>query len=704
MSDTVGKKRAAAAGMVASDTETHDDEVAPASLDVKDIHSKRSKHDRKMQKALKSKTSVDGAEEARAVAPFTQMETEDLDDDEVNEEVKDEVKPEVEVKQEVKDEVKQEVEVKQEAKDEVKQEVEVKQEAKDEVKQEVKNEIKQEVKQESGALAGTVVLAMSPVVKKVYANVVVAAKGPPDALKMKPRPETFVLAIMCNDVEWQSKMNKERESEYTVVNFVPIKILEVGFSQTPYEKTDGANPKHLVFCDKKGKPLKDKPVKMASVSTVDNVRMLDMKTWEPHPTAQMKTKWRGAPTSTVGTISPGIPLSCNIFNENKDSIMESDTTEAHLKPLSLAIIGLVVRSREQCEKGYGINVKSIKHVPDVNIGMSGLYHDRFFYTDRSPIGDQTNVRFAVKTRVKEFDTDLFFVQKMVRGSAKVSEKPIVCVNLKGNDKKHSHTVHIQSNNKILELEMLDPESLYHEKRFRVALACNMFTILETSLVWIQFYFQWLLDANACKILIAHDEYQYNRMAEGTASASMHCALVPDEEQLFSDKNAPLNLTAAVWLDLKKRIDGPNNSIEYYAGWVLRTDVSTNKTYAILFDKTKPHVPKTKKNDATAGVPASTAEATADKDEAVAEAGEDDDDDDDDDDNNVHTSVVCRIYTGMNKARHIWRGYLLTIDNENQTVERLFPIGIKSTPPYKGASCEAAAGSENIFDTPDMVLD
>jgi len=273
--------------------------------------------------------------------------------------------------------------------------------------------------------------------------------------------------------------------------------------------------------------------------------MLDMRTWEKRPTAQMKTKWRGAPTSTVGTISPGIPFACNIFNENKDSIMESDTMEAHLKPLSLVVIGLVVRSPEQCEKGYGINVKSIKHMPDVNISMSGLLHDRFFYTDRSPIGDQSNERFAVKTRAKEFDTDLFFVQKMVRGSAKVSENPIVCVDLKGYDKKHSHTVHIQSNNKLLELEMLDPESLYHEKRFRVSLTCNMFTIKETSLVWIQFYFQWLLDANACKILIAHDEYQHNRMAEGTASASMHCALVSDEEQLFSDKSASLKLTAAV---------------------------------------------------------------------------------------------------------------------------------------------------------------
>jgi len=48
MSDTVGKKRAPAASMMASDTETHEDDVPSASLDIKDTHIKRSKHDRKM--------------------------------------------------------------------------------------------------------------------------------------------------------------------------------------------------------------------------------------------------------------------------------------------------------------------------------------------------------------------------------------------------------------------------------------------------------------------------------------------------------------------------------------------------------------------------------------------------------------------------------------------------------------------------------
>ena len=73
-----------------------------------------------------------------------------------------------------------------------------------------------------------------------------------------------------------------------------------------------------------------------------------------------------------------------------------------------------------------------------------------------------------------------------------------------------------------------------------------FTIEETGLPWIQFYFQ-MLNANACRIMIVHNEYQFKRMNDGTGSASMHCALVPDEERLLSDKNAALVLSPAIML-------------------------------------------------------------------------------------------------------------------------------------------------------------
>jgi len=82
-----------------------------------------------------------------------------------------------------------------------------------------------------------------------------AIKGHPESLVTAPHIKTFVLAMITNDVEWVSKMNKERESAFTALNFVPVKKIEAGLNSAPYEKVQGANAKNLVYCDKKGKPV-----------------------------------------------------------------------------------------------------------------------------------------------------------------------------------------------------------------------------------------------------------------------------------------------------------------------------------------------------------------------------------------------------------------------------------------------------------------
>ena len=71
----------------------------------------------------------------------------------------------------------------------------------------------------------------------------------------------------------------------------------------------------------------------------------------------------------------------------------------------------------------------------------------------------------------------------------------------------------------------------------------------------------------------------------------------------------------------------------------------------------------------------------------------------------HTSIICRIYKGMNPARHIWRGYLLTIDNEKDEVQRLFQIGIKSKHAYVKAAVDGGTSANaNIFESCDMLFD
>jgi len=69
--------------------------------------------------------------------------------------------------------------------------------------------------------------------------------------------------------------------------------------------------------------------------------------------------------------------------------MHDSETEENLKPFSLPIICIVVWSNKQCGRGYGISIRTIKHIKDLNAGMAGLYNKKWFYNDTTCINDQT---------------------------------------------------------------------------------------------------------------------------------------------------------------------------------------------------------------------------------------------------------------------------------------------------------------------------
>jgi len=538
----------------------------------------------------------------------------------------------------------------------------------------------------------------------VYKNIMMDMKGPSSVLQIKSSAQVYLLVMMTNDVEWECNRNKDSESTFTSVNFVPLRILDTGYNKAPYEEK-GAKEKLLVFFDKKGKPVGSPPVNLATSSVSDGTRVLEMKTWNQHPTASMKNKWRGAVTEVVGVIAPGVPLVCNVFNENKDTIMDHSSTQEHLKPFSLAIIGIGVKSLEQCEKGYGITVKSIKHVSAATVAMQGLYTDRLFYNDTQSILEQTKLRLEVKTNVKELKTDLSFVSNLVRRmQGKVNEKPIVFVKLAGaTARTHAHKIHIQPNNKVLELQFSDESSIYHGKSFRVHIPENMFTMEGTGLGWIQFYFQWLLDANACNIMIVHDEYQFNRMDQGTGVASMHCVILPDEQHIFQHQNAPLTLSPALISSLKSPVGGRFESVdlaehgESFSAWQVRKDPDSQKTFAILFDKSRVRVPKAAHTVVSKSPKASSEDTPADA---------NDDEDDVNSAESLHSSVFCRVYAGMHRNRTIWKAYLVTIDDSKQQILSLFPVGVKSKAANASdpAAMGSAAGSADIYQNAEDSLD
>jgi len=118
---------------------------------------------------------------------------------------------------------------------------------------------------------------------------------------------------------------------------------------------------------------------------------------------------------------------------------------------------------------------------------------------------------------------------------------------------------------------------------------------------------------------------------------------------------------------------PQNKQDF-AGVTLATNPNTNFTYSIIIDKTRPRIPKCN------------------------------------DENNMeeespgwknHTSAVCRLYSGMDTARHVWCAYLLVSD-ENKVVSVL-PVGIQANKPVQSESMLKSPADVNIYANPDVFL-
>jgi len=522
--------------------------------------------------------------------------------------------------------------------------------------------------------------------KQIYNNVLSTSKGPAGCLNTDNSPSTFILAMVTNDVSHMTKMNKEKESAFTIVNYVPIRVLDgIGYHKAPYEKVEGANTKQLVFFDKKGKILPGiANSTLASAVMINNTKCLDLKTWTPHPTGMMKNKWRGLPTDVIGTICPGVPLSNFIFDEQKDNIMHDSETEENLKPFSLAIIGIVVRSNEQCGRGYGISIKTIKHIKDLNAGMAGLYDKKWFYNDTTCINDQTLDLLSKSGRSKTYESDLSFVCKLVRGSGndKISERPVVYIDLQSDSAKtHQHKIHMQPNNKVLELEFVCERSIYHNKRFRITVPENMFTLEETGLSWVQSYYQWCVDSNMADIVIIHNDYQIQKMADGGNYSNVDCCIVPNEIAMFSHERNKMSISNEMQKNLSMPIDTRFQSINItpenkqdFAGVTLATNTNTNFTYSIIIDKSRARIPKNNDEDNM-------------QQESLGWKN--------------HTSAVCRLYSGMDTARHVWCAYLLTSD-ENKIVSVL-PVGIQANKAAQSTSMLKAPTDVNIYANPDVFV-
>jgi len=240
---------------------------------------------------------------------------------------------------------------------------------------------------------------------------------------------------------------------------------------------------------------------------------------------------------------------------------------------------------------------------------------------------------------------------------------------------------MQPNNKVLELEFVCEKSIYHNKRFRINVPEKLFTLEETGLSWVQSYYQWCVDCNMVDIVIIHNDYQIQKMGDGANYSSVDCCLIPNEVAMFSKDNKKMTISTEMQKNLNTPVDTRFQSINItpenkqdFAGVTLATNPNTNLTYSIVIDKTRARVPKG-------------------SDENVME--------EESPGWKNHTSAVCRLYSGMDTARHVWCAYLLVSD-ENKIVSVL-PIGIQANKPAYSASMLKSPVDVNIYANPDVFL-
>jgi hypothetical protein len=143
---------------------------------------------------------------------------------------------------------------------------------------------------------------------------------------------------------------------------------------------------------------------------------MTFRSYESHPKPALNTKCRGAVTDIVGAAHPGLPFNFMAYAD-ACKITSSDSNEegvSLLKRFSVALLGIRVKSKEKCDKGYGMTLSSIEVLGDLDATMCGLYPDFRAYTAFAPIGPQTEALLGSKRFTTVMDSDLHFIRHLFR--------------------------------------------------------------------------------------------------------------------------------------------------------------------------------------------------------------------------------------------------------------------------------------------------
>jgi len=183
------------------------------------------------------------------------------------------------------------------------------------------------------------------------------------------------------------------------------------------------------------------------------------------------------------------------------------------------------------------------------------------------------------------------------------------------------------------------------------------------------------------IVIIHNDYQMQKMAEGGNYSNVDCCIIPNEVAMFSKERNNMPISPEMQMNLSSLSNARFQSINVtsenkndFAGVTLATNSNSNLTYSIMIDKSRARIPKSNDED------------KADEESPGWKN---------------HTLAICCLYSGMDTARHVWCAYLLVSDGNK--IVSVLPVGIQANKLAQLTSILKSPTNVNIYANPDVFL-
>ena len=355
---------------------------------------------------------------------------------------------------------------------------------------------------------------------------------------------------------------------------------------------------------------------------------LQCRSYQKHPTPGLKTKGRGEVTEVVGAVYPGLNLSFSIWDDAKDRIIPDKATQDRLVPFSLVCLELDVKCWDQCEKGYGLELRKVVALDDsLRLHAPGLLSTCRTFHDQADMHSQLMALCAQKSISKMMDSDVAFMRYAMsfrEDSTVPSAGGLVVL-----PKETVHgklTFEVLPTNQHLRVTVHSPGSAYDAEPLLVLVDGNEFTVPNTSADWLQSYYQWCSDAGIASLAIVHDEYRRSKARENGSMYGMRAMVVVDHTALFANARTvasaaapPVVFSAAQAEALQQATGKDVRSLP--AGTLSAWTVGSEKMVVVVDHAKELSI--------------------------VGEAGEEGEVEEVE---KTHLSPVCEIYRGMNKAR------------------------------------------------------